>query len=114
MTSLKDMVLYIQRNYRRKITLEEIAKAGAVCKSTCLALFKKYLRDTPVNYLIRYRLQSAAKLLRAGDGSVTETAYRCGFSNVSYFIEMFKKLYGRSPLEYRKAGLSGKNAGERA
>ena len=114
LTSLKDMVLFIQRNYRRKITLEEIAKAGAVCKSTCLALFKKYLRDTPVNYLIRYRLQSAAKLLRAGDGSVTETAYRCGFSNVSYFIEMFKKLYGRSPLEYRKAGLSGKNAGERA
>lgn len=103
LTALKDMVLYIQRNYREKISLEDIAKSGAVCKNTCISLFKKYLRDTPVNYLILYRLGKAVNLLTSSGLSITETAYETGFLNISYFIRSFRKVYGCSPLEYRKS-----------
>lgn len=104
LTVLKEMILYVQRNYREKICLEDIARAGTVSKSTCLSLFKKYLRDTPVNYLILYRLKKAAGLLRSTDLSVTDTAFETGFSNISYFIKTFRGLYACSPLEYRKSG----------
>lgn len=103
LTALKSMMLFIQRNYKGKVSLGEIAQAGAVCKSTCLSLFKKYLRDTPVNYLISYRLKKAAGLLLSSDISVTDTAYESGFTNISYFIETFHRVYGKSPLEYRKS-----------
>ncbi len=103
---LKDMLVFVQKNYASKITLADIAKSGNVSKSTCLSIFKKYLQDTPTNYLIGYRLKRAMRLLEDREWSVTEIALSVGFSGVSYFAETFKKVYGCSPSEYRqKSGI---------
>ncbi len=99
---LKDMLSFIHRNYAEKITLDDIAKSGNVSKSTCLVIFKKYLKDTPTNYLIGYRLKQAIKLLKAGELTVTEIAFEVGFGGVSYFAETFRKNYGSSPSEYKQ------------
>ncbi len=99
---LKDMLVFVQGNYANKITLDEIAAAGNVSKSTCLTIFKKYLQDTPTNYLIGYRLKRAMEMLKDSDLSITEVALEVGFGGVSYFAETFKKNYGCSPSEYRK------------
>ncbi len=99
----KDMLIFVQKNYGDKITLEDIAKSGNVSKSTCLVIFKKYLQDTPTNYLIGYRLKKALKMLNESYLSITEIALEVGFSGVSYFAETFKKNYGCSPSEYRKS-----------
>ncbi len=99
---LKDMLVFIQKNYANKITLQDIAKSGNVSKSTCLVIFKKYLQDTPANYLIGYRLKRAIKMLKSTDMPITEIALEAGFGGVSYFAETFRKYYGRSPSEYRK------------
>ena len=99
---LKDMVAYIKNNYRQKLTLEDIAKVGYLSKNGCLALFRRYLHETPINYLTRYRLKMGAELLANTKYSVTEIAYQVGFSGASYFTECFHRLYGRAPLEYRK------------
>ncbi len=98
---LKDMLLFIQKNYKEKITLSDIAKSGNVSKSTCLVIFKKYLQDTPGNYLIVYRLKNAMKMLKESNLSVTEIALDVGFGGASYFAETFKKYYGFTPGEYR-------------
>ncbi len=98
---LKDMLSFIQKNYGGKVTLDDIAAAGNVSKSTCLVIFKKYLQDTPTNYLIGYRLKQAIKLLKADDLTVTEIAFEVGFGGVSYFAETFRKNYGYSPSEYK-------------
>ena len=98
---LKDMLSFIQKNYTSKITLDDIAKSGNVSKSTCLAIFKKYLQDTPTNYLIGYRLKRAIKLLKNSDMPITEIALDVGFGGVSYFAETFRKNYGCSPSEYK-------------
>ncbi|MCC8104217.1 MAG: helix-turn-helix transcriptional regulator [Clostridiales bacterium] len=98
---LKDMLSYIQENYNCKITLDDIAAAGNVSSSTCLVIFKKYLQNTPANYLIRYRLKKAMELLQKSDLSITEIAYETGFRGASYFAETFKKNCGCSPSEYR-------------
>ncbi len=98
---LKDMILYIQKKYRNKITLCDIAKSGNVSKSTCLVIFKKYLHDTPANYLIEYRLKKAAELLKKTNMSVSEISFEVGFHGASYFAEAFKKNYGCTPSEYK-------------
>ncbi len=98
---LKDMLMFVQKNYANKITLDDIASAGSVSKSTCLGIFKKYLQDTPTNYLIGYRLKRAMKMLKDSDLSITEIALEVGFCGVSYFAETFRKNYGCSPSEYR-------------
>ncbi len=98
---LKDMLSFIQKNYAGKISLADIAKAGNVSKSTCLAAFKKYLQDTPANYLIGYRLKKATALLAETQLSVCEIAFETGFQGASYFAEAFKKHCGSTPSDYR-------------
>lgn len=102
LNAARSMILYVRRHFKEKVLLEEIAKAGAVSKSTCLALFQKYLHSTPIRYVIQCRVEAAAELLKTTALPVTEIAYECGFSGTSYFIETFKKVYGCSPLEYRR------------
>ncbi len=99
---LKDMLVFIQKNYKDKVTLSDIAKSGSVSKSTCLLIFRKYLQDTPINYLIGYRLKKAANLLKETDLSVSEIAFEVGFQGASYFTETFKIYYGFAPRQYRK------------
>lgn len=102
LSSLKAMVSYIESNYSRRITLENIAAAGNVCKTTCCSLFSSYTHQTPNVYLVNYRLSKGAELLLRTDLSITEICYETGFTGASYFTEMFRKSYGCSPTEYRR------------
>lgn len=102
LNAMRSMILYARGHFREKVTLEQIARAGAVSKSTCLTLFRKYLHSTPIQYVIQCRVEAAAERLKTTDLPVTEIAYECGFSGTSYFIETFKGVYGCSPLSYRK------------
>ena len=99
---LKGMLTYIHKHYDEKLTPEKIAAAGSMCKSSCAAVFKKYLRKTPVRYLIEYRLKKAAEQLTRTDKKIIEIGLEAGFSGVSYFIEAFRKQYGICPSEYKK------------
>lgn len=98
----KNMVEFIYKNYRTKITLEQIARSGGVCKSLCCQIFKKYLDKSPINFLNNYRLQIGMNLLSDSKISVTEISELCGFNSPSYFSEMFLKYKGCSPSDYRK------------
>ncbi len=100
---LKEMLTFIQQNYREKTNLAEIARSGNVSKSTCLAIFKKYLNDTPANHLISYRLKKAAALLTETGMPVSEIALSVGFQSISYFTEVFRNNYKQTPREYRVA-----------
>ena len=57
------MMQFIHENYRRNLSLDEIAAQSMISKSSALNLFRSYLHITPVNYLINYRLKQAALLL---------------------------------------------------
>ena len=100
--TLKAMLEYVHRNYTERITLEDLARVGFISKSTCLHLFKDYLRATPIEYVNSYRMKKAAKLLVETDRSVTDIAFTVGFSSSSYFIKQFHKVFGCRPLDYRK------------
>lgn len=100
---LKNMIGYIQKFYCEKITLNDIAAAGAVGQSKCCKLFDKYIGVTPNTYLIQYRLHQSTWYLTNTDMTITEIAQTVGFSGSSYYAEVFRKWYNKSPSEYRKA-----------
>ncbi|WP_099468046.1 AraC family transcriptional regulator [Konateibacter massiliensis] len=97
----KNMVAFIYDNYKSKITLDEIAQAGGVCRSKCCQIFKNYLKRTPIDFLNTYRLEVSIGLLSGTNLSITEIAFSCGFNNPSYYAEIFLKYKGCSPKNYR-------------
>lgn len=102
LTAVKKMVAFIQAHYKERLSLAMIAEAGNVCKSSCSALFRKYLRQTPVSYMTEYRLNRSIDLLLTTDLSVTEISYAVGFNGASYYSETFRKYYRCTPTEYVK------------
>ena len=98
---MRKMLSFIQDNYAGKITLEDIAASGNVSRSTCSNIFKKYVNDSPVIYLIKFRILRSVELLENTDKSISEIAYDTGFWGMSYFSETFRKHNGCTPSEYR-------------
>jgi AraC-like DNA-binding protein/quercetin dioxygenase-like cupin family protein len=102
---LKEMIGYIQKHYPEKISLHDIASAGLMCRSKCCRLFKQTLHQTPVEYLLHYRIQKSLSLLTNRSLTITDIAAACGFSGASYYTEVFRKIIGISPSTYRKSRL---------
>ena len=67
---------------------------------------KKYYQITPTEYLNRIKLERAAELLETTSDSVLDIMFECGFNNVSYFNQLFKKAYGTTPGGYRRLNYS--------
>ena len=99
---LQLMMQYIHQNYRSNISLDNISDYVMLSKSTVLNYFRKYLHTTPINYLITYRLNEAAILLRKTEKKILTISNETGFNNVDYFCKLFKKHYHLTPTEYRK------------
>ena len=76
--------------------------ADASPRPTTETAIRRYLHDTPVHYLVKYRLQEAAKLLATTEKKITVISGETGFENMDYFCKTFKKYYGRTPTEYRR------------
>lgn len=99
---LKTVLKYIRENFAKDITLEDMsAVAGFSSKYFC-KFFKDMTGSTPINYLMTYRIERAARKLLGSDLSVTQIAFDCGFNDLSYFIKTFKGFKHTSPKEYRK------------
>lgn len=100
------MLAFIQENYRQKLTLQDIANAGAVSTRECLRCFQASIGQSPVEYLLDFRVQAAAKLLESTDLPVTEIAMQTGWGSSSYFAKMFHRLRGKTPNAHRKEYLA--------
>ena len=62
-------------------------------------LFHEYIGTSPIEYRNQVRLQSARRKLQSGEYNVSEVAELCGFSNLSFFIRLYKKKYGYTPKQ---------------
>ncbi len=100
---IKSILTFIHENFNEKITLEDIARSANLSKSECCRLFKKVMRRSPVSYLIDYRIQKSIPLLLSKEYSITQISQMVGFSNSSYFSEIFKQVMADTPTNYLRA-----------
>lgn len=99
----------IKNEYRRPLTVDELAKKCNVSKHYFCRVFKAVTEKSAMEYLRDYRLRIADVLLSNTKDSVAEIAARCGFENPNYFSRCYKQRYGESPRRSRCA--SGENTG---
>ena len=99
---IQEAVNYIQQNFHRELTVEEVAGACKLNRTYFSRLFKETVGSTPQEFLIRLRLSTAAELMRTTSASIGDIAVRCGYPNQLHFSQAFKKRYGLPPREWRK------------
>lgn len=99
---VRQMLHFIQKNYKEEIKLEQICRAGNVGKTKATELFKSYVHMTPMDYLNSYRIEMSLPLLEKTDMSVAEIAYEVGFQSASYYGETIKRKIGKTPIQLRR------------
>jgi len=92
----------ISERYAGKLTLKEIAGTTGLVPAYFSTLFRKLTGYSVFEYLNEYRIYKAADLLKNTKKPVLELAYETGFNSISLFNRTFKRLTGKTPLQYRK------------
>ena len=98
---IKKVYEYVQKNFQRKITLDEISELINMTPVSFNRFIKKRTGKTFISYINSTRVSYASRLLLETDLSVGEIAYKCGFNNLANFNRMFKKIKNNTPSEFR-------------
>ena len=85
------------------VTLSELARRSGFSAQHLNRIFQRTLEMTPLQYLLRLRLDRAAAMLRDGNKTVCAIAKDTGFNDSFYFSRIFKQNFDQSPTEYREA-----------
>lgn len=93
---------YVMKNFREKITLEEVAALANMTPSSFSRYFKTHANKTFSEFLTGIRIGYSCKLLVEKKMSITQACYDSGFNTVSNFNRQFKTYTQNTPLEYRK------------
>ena len=100
------IINYLNENYENKISLEQIAHNIYLSPVYISKIFKEETGESPINYLIKIRLEKAKDILLNSDcGSIKSIANQVGYEDVYHFSKLFKKYYGVSPLYYKKRAM---------
>lgn len=92
---------FVQNEFHRQISLEEVAELTHLSRQSFSRYFKKITGKTFVTFLLEYRISHAAKLLHENKLSILDVSFACGFHNFSHFTRKFKQHTGRTPSAYR-------------
>lgn len=98
---VREAINFIEQNYYKNISVEDIASNCNLNRSYFSKLFKDSLSSTPQEFLMRYRLNKACELLMKTDNPINEISIAIGYENPLHFSRAFKKVYGISPRYYR-------------
>ena len=104
---IQEAISYMEQNYQREVTVEEIANACQLNRSYFSKLFKQKKGCPPQEFLIRLRLSKAADLMRTTKISIGDISASCGYPNQLHFSRAFKQRYGVSPREWRNQNKAG-------
>lgn len=92
---------FIEKNSNDKLSIEKLAKKLAVSRRSLDRRFIKATGNTPIEYHQRVKMEAAKKQLETSRKTVQEIMYDTGYSDLKAFRDVFKKVTGLSPLEYK-------------
>ena len=99
---IKAVLKYIEQNYGTNITLNDLAGIANMNPNYFCRVFQNVTQQTPMEYVIYYRVEQAAMMLVTTELSITAIAFASGFNDHSYFTKVFKSIKGVTPRVYRK------------
>ncbi len=99
---IKDILKIIEENYGKNLTIMDISNEVYLSPNYISIIFKKEIGESFTDFLVKYRLEKAKKMLKETNLKVYQIGSMVGYSNISYFCSIFKNCYGVSPSEYRE------------
>lgn len=100
--NMDKVIQYINTNISKKLSLEELADISCFSRTYFSVLFKELNGVSPWDYINIKRVELAKSMLRNSSQTVLYISSECGFSNLSNFNRIFKKVTGTTPTEFRK------------
>ena len=98
---VKEAQAYIENRVDEKISFEKLSSRFAVGRRNFDRRFIKATGNTPLEYAQRVKMEAAKKALESSRKTINEVMYEVGYSDVKAFREVFRKITGMSPLEYK-------------
>ena len=100
------VIEYFNEHYYENLNLATISEMFYISKGSLIYNFNKYMKCSPIEYLLSIRLLKAKELLEKTNKSISEISELLGFSSANYFGLVFKQKENMSPLAYRKHQLN--------
>ena len=98
-----EIIRYINENYNRIESIEDIAARFFISKYHLCRIFSKNLGLSLIAYLNTIKIRAACEAMRSETASLTDIATACGFNSSSYFCKVFKSEKGITPAAYRRS-----------
>lgn len=92
---------YIEKKFEARIAVEDLASLLNIGRRTFERRFKDATSNTPVEYIQRVRVEAAKKFFEISRKHVSDVMYDVGYTDAKAFREIFKKITGLTPIEYR-------------
>ncbi len=98
---IKNAQEYIEKNIEEKITIDELAALGAMGRRSFERRFKEATSNTVLEYIQRIKIEAAKRQFENSRKNISEVMYGVGYTDTKAFRDLFKKITGLTPIEYR-------------
>jgi len=105
---LHQIIEYINNNYKKELTLNDIAKSLYISKYYLSHFFKKKTGFTVIEFINSRRIIEAQKMLTGTNLNITDIAISVGFNSLNHFERTFKKINGITPSQYQEMETPGR------
>jgi transcriptional regulator GlxA family with amidase domain len=92
---------FIESNFQEKITIENLAGLVAMGKRSFERRFRKATNNTVIEYIQRVKVEAAKRSFEKSRKNVNEVMFDVGYTDTKAFRDVFKKITGLTPIEYR-------------
>lgn len=99
--AIKEVQEYIEKNYEDKLPVDTLCERISMGRRTFERRFKKATANTVVEYIQKVKIEAAKKFLEQGRKTIQETMYDVGYNDVKAFRDVFKKITGMTPVDYK-------------
>lgn len=100
-TEIKKAQEFIEKNYMDKISVDQLADKFAIGRRSFERRFKKATNNTVVEYLQRVKIEAAKRSFESSRKNINEVMFDVGYTDTKAFRDVFKKITGLTPIEYR-------------
>jgi transcriptional regulator GlxA family with amidase domain len=99
--AVKNAQNYMEGNFQDKITVDHLAEKFAIGRRSFERRFKKATNNTVIEYFQRLKVEAAKRCFESSRKNITEVMYDVGYTDAKAFRDVFKKITGLSPIDYR-------------